>query len=460
MHYSTRPEITNSKDALIKSELTPPSLNIIIACMPWERTFSTILVLIVALLILGRSSIPPGDQLERVRSFTREIEFDYTTWTADALGLKFGQLALRPVAYVPEEAQRTMVLDYLELVSKIQREEAMLNAIYADPNIADAEAASQASKEQLAELYDRRKHLEPLAETIMQNQVSQIIAEYGLTISGQPTPPILYHSSPLPQALIVSPRETIRQDHNISLNPNLTVDQQAKLEDQVDHSLKVSSLVVDIGGIGVYPTMVMQTGDLNWLTEVIAHEWIHNFLTLRPLGMNYLTSPELRTMNETAASIAGKEIGRAWMERYYPELLPPPVELPAETPDLEIEPPVFDFRAEMRQTRLTVDQLLSKGNIDEAETYMEERRRFFWENGYRIRKLNQAYFAFHGAYADIPGGAAGEDPVGAAVRALRTQSPTLTDFIKRISWMSSYESLQKAIDEQNSNNIPVFTVMK
>jgi hypothetical protein len=62
-----------------------------------------------------------------------------------------------------------------------------------------------------------------------------------------------------------------------------------------------------------------------------------------------------------------------------------------------------------------------------------------------LRKLNQAYFAFHGAYADAPGGAAGEDPVGPAVRTLREQSASLADFINRISWMTSFEQLQQAI---------------
>jgi hypothetical protein len=81
---------------------------------------------------------------------------------------------------------------------------------------------------------------------------------------------------------------------------------------------------------------------------------------------------------------------------------------------------------------------------------MEQRRIFFWENGYHIRKLNQAYFAFHGAYADEPGGAAGEDPVGAAVRALRAQSPSLAAFLNRISWMTSFEQLQRAANENAS----------
>jgi hypothetical protein len=102
----------------------------------------------------------------------------------------------------------------------------------------------------------------------------------------------------------------------------------------------------------------------------------------------------------------------------------------------------------MHETRTNVDQMLADGKIEEAEAYMEARRQFFWENGYRIRKLNQAYFAFHGAYADLPGGAAGaEDPVGPAVRTLRAQSDSLADFINRISWMWSFEQLQAAIQE-------------
>jgi hypothetical protein len=212
----------------------------------------------------------------------------------------------------------------------------------------------------------------------------------------------------------------------------------------------VSSLIVNVGGIGVYPTMVAQTSDLNFLTEVVAHEWVHNFLTLRPLGINYLTTPELRTMNETAASIAGKEIGKLVIERYYPELVPPP---PAPTPAPGTQEPSapipFDFRAEMHTTRVTVDQLLAEGKVTEAEDYMEARRRFFWDNGYLIRKINQAYFAFYGAYADEPGGAAGEDPVGAAVRDLRAQSPSLEAFLKRIAWMTSFEQLQKAVESDS-----------
>ena len=157
-------------------------------------------------------------------------------------------------------------------------------------------------------------------------------------------------------------------------------------------------------------------------------------------------------MNETTASIAGNEIGALVIERFYPELMsashPRPGLISAPFGNSQAEsfaPPPFDFREQMRETRITVDALLAEGKIEEAETYMEERRLVFLENGYLLRKINQAYFAFFGAYADSPGGAAGEDPVGPAVRALREQSDSLADFVNTISWMTSFEQLQEAI---------------
>jgi hypothetical protein len=67
--------------------------------------------------------------------------------------------------------------------------------------------------------------------------------------------------------------------------------------------------------------MVMETTDLRWTLDTIAHEWTHNYLNLRPLGLNYSTTPELRTMNETTASIAGNEVGTFVIQKYFPEML-------------------------------------------------------------------------------------------------------------------------------------------
>ena len=95
----------------------------------------------------------------------------------------------------------------------------------------------------------------------------------------------------------------------------------------------------------------------------------------------------------------------------------------------------------MHETRVNVDEMLAAGQVEEAEDYMEARRQFFWENGYHIRKLNQAYFAFHGAYADAPGGAAGDDPVGEAVRVLWQRVGSPAGFLQLMARMNSYQDL-------------------
>lgn len=413
-------------------------------------------VILLAILILSSSNMPPGDLAQRARAFTRQIEFDFVGWTLDALRVKLGQYALGSDNYISSDSQHQLVVDYLGLIHQIQRVEAQLNVVFADPNISDPQSASAYLRTTLDDLYAQRDQVAPVAEAILQNQLSSVASDLDLTFGGQPVPPVLYHSTALPWALIISPRDEIRQEADISLIPDLTVDQHVVLEEQVDGALDVSSLVVGIGGIGLYPTMINQTSNINWLTEVIAHEWTHNILSLRPLGLNYFTSPELRTMNETAASIAGKEIGLALLERYYPEFVPPPPPPPlsdSDEPGPAPEPPVFDFRAEMHATRVNVDKLLEDGKIEEAELYMEVRRKIFWENGYLIRKLNQAYFAFYGAYADLPGGAAGEDPVGAAVRELRANSDSLADFLNTMSWMTSFDQLERAVKQRITSEV-------
>ncbi len=413
-------------------------------------SFRFVLELLILAALLGGSGQLPVDLVGKARAYTRPLEFDYASWTVNALLVKLEQAALGTSGYLGSEPRKQAVLDYLELVARIQQSESRLSEIYADPSIANPQQVSESLRSELDRLYRQRQKSGPLAESILQSQISGTVEGMGLSLGGQPVPPVLYHSTPLPQALIISPRSVIRQEADISLRPDLTVDQQQILEDQVDSALDVSSLVVNIGGVGLYPTMVYQTSYLNGLIEVVAHEWVHNYLTLRPLGINYFVSPGLRTMNETTASIAGKEIGLALLQRYYPEFAPPPSPAPAE-PSASPPPgapPVFDFQTEMRITRQNVDRMLAAGQIEEAEAYMEARRVYFWENGYRLRKLNQAYFAFHGAYADHPsGGAAGEDPVGAAVRKLRSTSPTLAQFINRMSWMWSVDQLYAAIPD-------------
>jgi hypothetical protein len=404
---------------------------------------------LMLILIISNSGIPSLKLTEIVRVDTRWVEFDYVSWTMETIWKKTAQISLGTQRYMNETQQAAVVLRYFELINDQRQLREMINNIYADPTITNPQVRAEPYLEQQRNIQNELKHIGYLAETILQHQVSFVASVNNLGFIRQPVPPVQYHTTSMPYALVVSPRDVIRQDADISLLPDLTLDQIVALEDRVERRLNQSALVVPVGGVGVYPTMVMETNSLTWLSEVVAHEWIHNFLTLRPLGVMYDQSPELRTINETTASIAGKELGNLVIEFFYPALLPPPtqnIEDDASDVQLAQEPPAFDFRAEMHETRITADALLAEGRIEDAEAYMEQRRHLFVENGYNIRRLNQAYFAFHGAYADQPGGAAGEDPVGEAVRALRAKSSGLEAFLKRIAWVTSFERLQQLVN--------------
>lgn len=405
-----------------------------------------LIVIAILLPITVRSQLAPENPTDHVHAFTRAVEFDYVSWSVDALLGKIGMGSLGIPEYLSPLTGHKLVVEYLDLVRNTFRVEKLISSIYADPNIQSPDNHTLLYRQQLSEYTTRIHQIAPLAEAILQSQVAAVVSILGLGLGGQPIPPIWYQTTPLPLALIISPRTVIRSDSDISLLPNMTLNEITALEEKVSSTENVSALVVEVGGIGVYPTMVQQTDDLTWLAQTISHEWTHNYLTLRPLGLSYDVSPDLRTMNETTASIAGTEIGMEVLRRYYSDLLPPPIAPSAlAASPVEKAVPAFDFRAEMHTTRIEVDRLLAEGKIPAAESFMEARRRVFYEHGYAIRKLNQAYFAFYGAYADQPGGAAGEDPVGPAVRALRTRSASLSAFMQRISAMTSFQQLKNAL---------------
>ncbi|GAB4522983.1 MAG: hypothetical protein Fur0018_05380 [Anaerolineales bacterium] len=413
-----------------------------------RKRFNPWLLLFFTLILTGSSLLQTEEIQERARFFTRPLEFDFTRWTLQAIWTKWEQRAVGGAAFLPPESRTQVVLDYHVRLEAAHSAENALQEALADPSQAHNAAELGDLRARLNALKAQRDALAPWAESVLETQVGEVLSKAGLTLGGQPIPPVLFHITQPPQALIVSPRQVIRQDADISILPDLSPEAVQTLETQVASAFDVSTLVVGIGGVGVYPTMVLESGDVNWLSEVIAHEWIHNYLSWHPLGALYNSTPEMRTINETTASLAGKALGQMVIAANYPALQAAPAPPPAPpATDAPSAPPAFDFQHEMHHTRVVVDALLAAGKTKRAEWYMEVRRRYFWENGYHLRKLNQAYFAFYGAYADAPAGAAGEDPVGAAVRALWTASDgDAGRFVHRMAWVWSYEHLQALLN--------------
>ena len=412
-------------------------------------TYDLILLILISL-FCSQSIWAEHNLADQVEVYTRPYEFDYFYWTIQSLWSKETQSAIGVANFIPANEKHRLVTGFMSLVHELDDVESVIEQTYSDPKIIDPQIAAKPlidHKVKLDALYDQQALL---VESILQNEISDVLNQLGISFQGVTFPPVLYRLTTLPDQLVVSPRNIIREDAGISLNPGLSAQQIRDLENIIETNLHVSALVVPLGGVGVYPTMVYRTSDLVSLLEVIAHEWTHNFLTLHPLGINYDSTPQLRSMNETVAEISGKEISHMVLLKYFPEYLP---DQSSQSDDIyqvmytlsQQNDSNFDYQKEMHLTRVRVDELLAQGKINEAETYMEQRRIIFWQNGYQIRRINQAYFAFYGAYESNELGPAGSDPVGPAVRQLRAQSKDLKDFLNRIAGMSSFTDLQNAV---------------
>ncbi len=411
----------------------------------WTQRGAGALLLIA---LLGDGHIAPRSLMEHVTALSREHLFDYVGWEVHALAGQAWEELRGTAAYLDQDAGRAVVLDYFARLERLRTLQAQIERAYADPNVRDADAATAAQRAERDTLRAELNADRALTESVLESQISAVLVAEGFGLGGQVLPPVAMHLSDAPLHLVLSPRERIEYLGGLELTA-MPLETRDALERRITSELDVSALIVPLGGLSLYPSMVVEPryGDRDRLLaraiEVAAHEWAHHYLTFYPLGWEYSARPETRTINETTATFFGRAVASRVLVRYYPDVSPPaypsflkpaaaPTDVPAPPPHDPDAPPPFDFARELAATRAEVDFLLWQGRVQTAELYMEYRRREFVRHGYRIRKLNQAYFAFYGGYQGTPGGAGGADRVGVAVETLLERSESLADFLRAL----------------------------
>lgn len=302
---------------------------------------------------------------------------------------------------------------------------------------------------ELTGLQQQKTALEAVAEQALEIQIREILnqqsifnplARYIRLKFG--FPPVNFKLAKPPNLLVVSPRDKIESMREIVLRQGISPEEMENIEAEVD-KLGVSSLVLELGGFGgTYPTFVTNEASLRFIIDAATEEWLHQYLFFKPLGFRYFLdligiarNYEIATMNETVAGMVSKEIGAIVSENYYSER-------EAKADQAQGAVSGFDFNREMRNIRRMVDSYLARGEIEQAEKFMEEKRQYLAIKGYYIRKLNQAYFAFHGAYADRP---TSISPIGTELKQLRTQSASLKDFLETAAAMTSRKDLIESL---------------
>ncbi|MEZ4640469.1 MAG: hypothetical protein R2856_36855 [Caldilineaceae bacterium] len=405
-------------------------------------------MMLLALALLGRSTpawLEARDQ--RIGAIVGPWRFDLVAWEIEAIGEKLFNAASRPAAAHPVADETALVKGYIADAQALGNLERQINELMAAED-ATATTAIQALQQEVDALRQEQQQRRPMVESIIQQQVAAELAAAGFQVGRGPFPPVWFTFVEPPRKLVVSPRDRIATVYSRMLSDAMPLTQIEIDEAAIADATDLSAYITNIGGLGAYPTMVVDRASLSWIFETVAHEWTHNYLTLFPLGLRYNESGELITINETVAEIVGSEIGRRVVARYYPAFLPNE-DTQTERPPTEVKdaPQPFNFHREMRETRLRVDGLLAAGFIDTAEYYMEARRQYFVAHGYSLRVLNQAYFAFHGSYGTS---AASTSPLGPKLEALFQNSDSLSTFLRTVRWFTKAEDIDNALNSFTS----------
>ena len=403
------------------------------------------LIVIIGLLLLGLlggSCSPTRDFDNHLGSIVKSYNFSIVEWESRAILQEANQWIFSKNKKVDDEVYT--VIDFFSSVERIKALNSEIEAINAG-----SEQGKLASLEaELNMLQEQKMALADIVETIIERQMKETLAQQGIFNPIDKYirlevnfPPVNFKLEKPPHLLVVSPRDRIESMREVLLEQNLTLEEMEGIEAEVDR-LGVSSLVVRLGGCATYPSFVTDEASLRFTIDTATEEWLHQYLVFKPLGFLYLLdlagmsrNYEIATMNETLAGMVSKEIGSIVCEKYYPGY-----ENGANhNGEAGSE---FDFNCEMREIRKTVDKYLAEGEIEQAEEYMEQKRQYLASKGYYIRKLNQAYFAFHGAYADSP---TSISPIGLELKKLREQSASLKDFLDTVAAMTSHQKLKDSV---------------
>ena len=394
--------------------------------------------------LLGVSCVPGRDFNTRLSSIVKTYRFYIAQWELSTIFNEAKQFIFHRNEKVDNDISK--VDEFFAIVDQLKTLKSEIEAIKTDKKQGDLTSLEA----KFDELQQKRAALDNTVEEIISGQIKEVLNEQGIFNPIEKYiklkvnfPPVDFKLDKPPHLLVASPRDRIERIREIVLLQEVSVEEMERIEDEVD-DLGVSSLVVTLGGFGgTYPTFVTNEASLRFTIDAAVEEWLHQYLTFKPLGFRYILdligvsrNYEIAIMNETVASMVSKEIGAIISQKYYPE-----------SQNNNSQPQKtssgFDFNQEMREVRRAVDQYLARGEIEQAEEFMEQKRQFLVSKGYYIRKLNQAYFAFYGTYADSP---TSISPIGVELKALREKSASLKEFLETAAAMTSRQDLTQSLE--------------
>ncbi len=391
--------------------------------------------------------LPSVDRLHitPAREVASEHVFSLVQWHITHFFGKWGHLIRETIpGQKPLRDERLAIVDeYLQTSLLAEKEERLLEGRIARAGGASSAKGSNVSRETLDELRGLQRSLRPKAEEAVESELSSVLLSEGFGWWGNLLfPPVDIKFGQLPTIIVTSRRDKIARLERLLLEPKLEYIERGRLEDALLEQHDLSAIVGNLAGLSTYPTLVTDTYSLRSVLRTAAHEWLHVYWFFHPFGQSFWMSEEMATLNETAADIAGREMGDETFVRMGGDLEDNARRyLPQEERDPR-------FTRMMRETRQRTEELLVEGKIEEAEEYMKERWWLMRLGGYGLRKLNQAFFAMHGIYGES---VTSVSPIGDEVAEFRTYFDTTGDFVRALNGVSSYDEFLELLEERRGS---------
>jgi hypothetical protein len=401
---------------------------------------------------------PVQDLSWHLTEITGPYRFHLAEWEVATLARR-ARMAIFPSSPVADPVQtvvRYFALGQQENVLTGQQDHWLVRQA-SDPTAAERARALQT---RIDRIEATRETLKPAVEQIISEQVDAQLHQDGVRpglltfhrsnqfpfLRPWLIPGVFFGLSRLPHLLVVAPRDRIEIISTALLDTQLSPRASEQIETSTDR-LGVSSVVIQIGGLAAYPAMIPTDESLSDTLITIAHEWAFHYLALHPLGERYFASYDMATINESLVDLVGHEVGPQVYDRYYRPALeaeaakagPAPTSTaPPATP----APPSFETL--LRHIRIVVQADLARGDVASADAYMAQQQRALLQDGYDVPRLNTAYLAFYGWYAE------GGNPYAPLLVTIRRKSGSLRAFLADVQNVTGPAQLRQLAAEPAS----------
>jgi hypothetical protein len=404
-------------------------------------------ILVGLLLIVGRSDFRPTLVDQSIAPY----KYGLVNWELSHILDKWVHKLIDTLSWndaLSREERISLANEFFTLGLTLRDLELQLPVTVSSAQDGQGESSPNVMGEAIQRIQQQLAMMKADVEETIESEISTVLFEEGLSSRvGIIFPPVDTVFTDVPNVLVVSARDRIERRGTILLKSDILNEEKSELEDLVLREDNLVAIVESIAGVATYPSTVSGKSGLHNALVIAAHEWLHHWFFFRSLGQNFGVSPQMTTLNETAATLGGREIG----DRAFKAITGETIQRVLLAENNDSKKSGFNFDFEMRKTRIRTDELLANGRIEEAESYMEMRRQIMVANGFMIRKINQAFFAFRGSYATSP---ASISPIAEQLTVLRSRSHTLGLFLKTVAEIDSHQEFLNLLVDPDINLMP------